>query len=536
MKKIYINIILILLFCFSLAAQEENEEQKSNVEPQEQIQEENKEEENKENLEESKLEIEDKKEIDSVLFRDPLFGIDYTNKDLGNITDIEIVNERDTLKYTRSYGDWWFGPLWNAYSFSYYLSNYDFARLSHYPVDENNPRVEYTTNPTSSMLNIGGLIEWSPVRQVWGVGGILRYEKLYIDSDHKPTDAQNREFVFNTNVEFDYLTLSPYFKYKTPLEGFNILVIADISYIMAYDATYFRRAESGPSDIQNRFNIDFESSISYKVGLNFGIEYEYFLQDIQGVEFFNKLRFLKNTRVKIAPHAIIGINTSPILNNGGSYPVTFRAGFSFKLGPDKIKGDTVPYNPTPRYEYLAKFDPKVKVQFAGFLERESFASADIDFIETKFESNQVSEEPKLPPSSLRNNDDSQVATTLQEEEKPKYEFKKGFNKTYTYTSSESTNPTRDLRTFLDDLATWMKDNPSAEIRVVGHSDNVGTGQEIQQRSVDRARKVQQYLAAKGINSRRILTNGQGARDPVADIYSSAGRAKNRRVEIVVVSN
>lgn len=535
MKKILLNIILILLLSFSLSAQEENEELLSDST-------------NTENIlnEESSIQdpiideptIEDVKAIsDSVLFRDPIFGIDYTEKDLGNITDFEIINERDTLLYTRSYGDWWFGPSWNAVSYTYYLSNYDFARLPFYAVDENNPRVEYITNPTQTMINIGGLFEWSPVRQVWGIGGILRFERLYINSDYKPTDAQNRNFIFNTNVEFNYLTLSPFFKYKTPLEGINILLIADISYISNYDATYFRKAISGPANIDNQYIIDFKGDISYKVGLNFGIEYEYFLQDIQKIEFFSKLNILKNTRVKIAPNAMIGINTSPILNNGGSYPVTIRAGLSFKLGPDKIKGDTIPYNPTPRYEYLAKFDPKIKVQFNGFLERESFASSELRAFEASQATAQISEEPQLPPQNLRDKEDSQVAAALVEDEKPNIIFKKGDNRTFTYSTSESTSPDKKLREFLDEIGKWLKDNPNAEIRIVGHSDNVGNPAEIQKRSIDRATRAKNYIITKypGINQRKILTTGEGARSPVADIYSASGRAKNRRIEITVVN-
>jgi len=92
-----------------------------------------------------------------------------------------------------------------------------------------------------------------------------------------------------------------------------------------------------------------------------------------------------------------------------------------------------------------------------------------------------------------------------------------------------------MRKFLDDLADWMKNNPNAEIRVVGHSDQVGTGREIQERSVKRAKEVQTYIVGKtGINPRRILTTGEGARKSVADIYTEEGKAQNRRVEIIVV--
>ena len=561
LKKLFLHITLFFIFSFSLFSQQENENIAPVIQQEEKI----------ENLDSQKVNLKidstaidsqnldlnipndstaiDSQKVDTnvdentikpevekeeVLFRDPIFGIDYTNKDLGNITDFDIINDKDTLLYTRSYGDWWYGASWLMTNNTFYLGNFNFAKISYLPVDANNPRVEYANNQTNSMYNISLMAEWSPVRQVWGVGGFLRYERLYINSDYEPTDAANRNFIFNTNVDFSYLTLSPFFKYKTPLEGLNLMVLMDMSYILSYDSYFFRQQKSGPANIKNELVIDFKDDIRFKFGVNFGIEYEYLLQDIQKIEFFNKLNLFKNTRVKIAPMAMIGINTSPISNNGGSYPVTFRAGLSLKLGPDNIKSDTIPFNPTPRFEYLAKFEPKIKVQFAGFLERESFVASDVAFFEVAQVNNQVSEEPKLPSQSLRDKEDSKIATQLKEEEKPKIEFKKGFNKTYTYNSSESVNPSKDLRDFLNELADYLKSSPTAEIRVVGHSDNVGTGQEIQERSIKRAQMVQSYLVAKGINARRVLVTGLGAREPVGDISSASGRAKNRRVVIQVI--
>lgn len=113
-------------------------------------------------------------------------------------------------------------------------------------------------------------------------------------------------------------------------------------------------------------------------------------------------------------------------------------------------------------------------------------------------------------------------------------FKKGAKYTFTYASSESTNPSKELREFLDRLSKWMSENPNSEIRVEGHSDNVGAGKEIQERSIKRASKVRAYLVAKGISGKRILTSGSGARVPIADMFSDEGRAKNRRVEISIV--
>jgi OOP family OmpA-OmpF porin len=72
------------------------------------------------------------------------------------------------------------------------------------------------------------------------------------------------------------------------------------------------------------------------------------------------------------------------------------------------------------------------------------------------------------------------------------------------------------------------------IIAVGHTDSIGTDAYNQKLSVRRAEAVKAYLQSKGVESNRIYTEGKGEKQPVADNKSTAGRAKNRRVEIEVV--
>lgn len=139
---------------------------------------------------------------------------------------------------------------------------------------------------------------------------------------------------------------------------------------------------------------------------------------------------------------------------------------------------------------------------------------------------------------LNNVENVKVEKEIKKEESDEktLEFKKGSNFTFTYLTSSDTKPTKDMREFLDKLSEWMKNNPNGTIRVVGHSDQVGTGKEITDRSMKRAEKVKNYIIHKsGVNSARFLISGQGARVPVADIYSEMGKAQNRRVEIDIVA-
>ena len=69
---------------------------------------------------------------------------------------------------------------------------------------------------------------------------------------------------------------------------------------------------------------------------------------------------------------------------------------------------------------------------------------------------------------------------------------------------------------------------------VGHTDSVGSDAYNQKLSVKRADAVKAYLVSKGIEKNRVYTEGKGEKQPVADNKTSAGRSKNRRVEIEVV--
>ncbi len=87
---------------------------------------------------------------------------------------------------------------------------------------------------------------------------------------------------------------------------------------------------------------------------------------------------------------------------------------------------------------------------------------------------------------------------------------------------------------LDDMASKLKGVNLEVIVAVGHTDSVGTDEYNQKLSIRRADAVKAYIIGRGIDAKRVFSEGKGEKQPVADNKSSAGRAKNRRVEIEVV--
>ncbi|WP_306006945.1 OmpA family protein [Aquicoccus porphyridii] len=79
----------------------------------------------------------------------------------------------------------------------------------------------------------------------------------------------------------------------------------------------------------------------------------------------------------------------------------------------------------------------------------------------------------------------------------------------------------------------LQRHPDSAVRVVGHTDNVGTAALNNQLSQDRALAVARVLIGNGTSASRVVVSGRGFHEPIASNASSAGRAENRRVEIVI---
>lgn len=86
---------------------------------------------------------------------------------------------------------------------------------------------------------------------------------------------------------------------------------------------------------------------------------------------------------------------------------------------------------------------------------------------------------------------------------------------------------------LDDVANVLNTYDQSIVDVIGHADSRGSDEYNQGLSERRASSVAGYLLQRGVMRERLYVAGMGERAPVASNDTDAGRATNRRVEIVI---
>jgi outer membrane protein OmpA-like peptidoglycan-associated protein len=93
---------------------------------------------------------------------------------------------------------------------------------------------------------------------------------------------------------------------------------------------------------------------------------------------------------------------------------------------------------------------------------------------------------------------------------------------------------KDVDSFLSDLKGSTDDGSNLVFVVAGHTDSSGTPGYNYELSKRRAESIAEYLVAeRNVDPTRVMAVGYGERVPLGDNKTEAGRAKNRRVEIMV---
>lgn len=131
----------------------------------------------------------------------------------------------------------------------------------------------------------------------------------------------------------------------------------------------------------------------------------------------------------------------------------------------------------------------------------------------------ISEEPKYPISNIILPD-----TPEQMLEKTKVDAYK-FN---SYSLSEEN------KVCLDNVAEILQNATELNIKLLGHTCNIGSEEANYAVGLQRAKVVKRYLVEKGIDEKRILIHSEGSKSPIVANDSPSNRALNRRVEFVII--
>ncbi|HIG25725.1 MAG TPA: BON domain-containing protein [Acidimicrobiia bacterium] len=87
---------------------------------------------------------------------------------------------------------------------------------------------------------------------------------------------------------------------------------------------------------------------------------------------------------------------------------------------------------------------------------------------------------------------------------------------------------------LEMIATFLTSNTAVRVQIIGHTDSEGDEGENLTLSTLRAEAVRSQLIARGIDAERLLPLGMGEYDPIADNVTQVGKARNRRIEFLVL--
>jgi outer membrane protein OmpA-like peptidoglycan-associated protein len=92
------------------------------------------------------------------------------------------------------------------------------------------------------------------------------------------------------------------------------------------------------------------------------------------------------------------------------------------------------------------------------------------------------------------------------------------------------------RSSLEEVVDLLQTEPDKKIRVEGHTDSLGDAEANLKLSEQRAQAVLDALVSLGVDSSRITSMGMGEDFPIASNDDEEGRARNRRVDVILLDN
>ncbi|MEM1324357.1 MAG: OmpA family protein [Bacteroidota bacterium] len=99
----------------------------------------------------------------------------------------------------------------------------------------------------------------------------------------------------------------------------------------------------------------------------------------------------------------------------------------------------------------------------------------------------------------------------------------------------SIEPTPTQLAYFEQLQHCLTNYPTQSIKITGYTDDQGQPRQNVRLGRERALMVKNYLLDMGFSKEDLFTESAGERDPISSNTSAAGRAKNRRVEVELIS-
>jgi outer membrane protein OmpA-like peptidoglycan-associated protein len=475
-------------------------------------------------------------------------GTNYRERliDYADIYTYEILQgTKDTLLYVRTINDFWYG-VWGGPNF-----NFSFGDLKSL-VDPNNDKDVFNTiidfgSKFGTGYSIGIMGEMTSKTSDFSFGLKLAAIDKKISnvpsSDIAGYYAQYYNYEAKYSSSISYFVISPYTKYSFPfLDGLFVSGGLD-AYIMYKTVAELEPEFENTGEIYHKMPLT-DVKANTRFGISLGVGYDFFIADF----------FATNNRVRITPYAEFKAGTNIITANSSNWnDLGLNIGLQFKISHDKIKVDTLRFDPRSEFapEYFASLKSDDGIEFVGFTHKLDIPPAfDVAYVEVPREPEVVTDtvpttpvEPEKPIVAVTEpgKDTADVAVNIPSKTEPPapkaspaMNLRLGQTDTLNgYTSATSTALDSTMRTTLDQYAQYMKEHPNVIIRLQGHSDNQGTLAQNQTRSQQRMNAVKNYLMSKGIPERRIFGGYVGSTKPAAVNTTEAGRRKNRRVEMVL---
>ncbi len=103
-------------------------------------------------------------------------------------------------------------------------------------------------------------------------------------------------------------------------------------------------------------------------------------------------------------------------------------------------------------------------------------------------------------------------------------------------ATNSDQLTEDSRPILDTVADGLRKHPRLRVEVQGHTDSTGAPKYNLSLSQRRAESVRDYLVSRQVPAQQLVAKGYGQTQPVASNTTKEGKARNRRVVMLVLEN